>query len=183
MAVDICAMQEALRWEGCSPDAHLKELEKYGEVKTLEALAMLMDWSGDPKQLVTKVTGQRHTDDTPRPDHFNAFLAALEEREKRGISATEAEDLKLRLAADMDWPKFDHSRQEYIERTQLNSYDVLKCSQACFHLFEWLRLLLAESDRPPRFLSVDMQAYRVREKELKAAGCWPTEPPHGPAAR
>ena len=67
------------------------------------------------------------------------------------------------------WQKYDPFTESYSPWTPMNSYDVLKCSQAplkdvkciemlalkaCFHLFEYLRLLL-----PPEAL--EFHAFRM----------------------
>ncbi|CAL1143593.1 unnamed protein product [Cladocopium goreaui] len=77
MAVDFLAMEENLRWEGAEAEAHYRELMNFDEFNfwiseyfdppapaknVLDALAILMGWSGDSKQIVTRITGQRHTE-------------------------------------------------------------------------------------------------------------------------
>eukprot|EP00913_Durusdinium_trenchii_P005730 g5345.t2 len=79
MAVDPLAMEENLRWEGATAEAHLKALSDFHEFNywiseyfetpapaqnVLDSLAVLMQWSGDSKQIVTQMTGQRHTEDS-----------------------------------------------------------------------------------------------------------------------
>lgn len=198
MAVDICAMQENLRWEGVAPEAHLAELAKYPEfnhyiseyfdppapaVSVLDALAVIMGWQGDTKQIVTKVTGQRHTEDETSKEHVAKFLAALKGRNFAQLGDSEQERFQEKLCDRIDWAKFDHEKERYNEKTPMNSYDVLKCSQACFHLFEWLRSLLPEAERPPRYMEIDIKAFHEKEVELKEKGCWPEDPPPGPQER
>eukprot|EP00747_Dinoflagellata_sp_TGD_P179232 gnl/TRDRNA2_/TRDRNA2_29712_c0_seq1.p1 gnl/TRDRNA2_/TRDRNA2_29712_c0~~gnl/TRDRNA2_/TRDRNA2_29712_c0_seq1.p1 ORF type:complete len:220 (+),score=50.23 gnl/TRDRNA2_/TRDRNA2_29712_c0_seq1:54-662(+) len=200
MAVDICAMQECLRWEGVEAVHHLNELVKFGEfnyfiseyfdppapaVNTLDALAALMGWPSelDTKQIVTKITGQRHTEEQKFPAHFKKFVDELKARGLASLSESQQEVFRTKLCERIAWQKFDHERERYNERTPMNSYDVLKCSQACFHLFEWLGSLLPEEEKPPRYVEIDIKAYREKEKDLKAQGCWPEEPPQGPEER
>merc|ERR1719188_1146603 len=122
-----------------------------------------MCWQGDTKQIVTKVTGQRHTEDEIPQEHFAKFLAALKARNFAQLGDCEQERFQEKLCDRIDWPKFDHERERYNEKTPMNSYDVLKCSQACFHFFEWLRSLLPETERPPRYVGIDIVAFRERE--------------------
>jgi len=198
MAVDVCAMQENLRWDGVPALAHHAELTKMDEfnyyiseyfdtpppaVNVLGALAVLMGWSGDSKQIVTKITGQRHTEDKKYPEHFSDFLAKLKEVNLAGLSEADKERFHNLMTDRIAWQKFDHEKERYNEQTPMNSYDVLKCSQACFHLFEWMRSLLPDEERPPRFVDIDVRAFRDKEKDLKAKGCWPEDPPAGPAER
>eukprot|EP00930_Biecheleria_cincta_P004572 TRINITY_DN105484_c0_g1_i1.p1 TRINITY_DN105484_c0_g1~~TRINITY_DN105484_c0_g1_i1.p1 ORF type:complete len:201 (+),score=48.89 TRINITY_DN105484_c0_g1_i1:47-649(+) len=199
MAVDILAMQELLRWEGVPAEAHLAELRQYDEFNfyiseyfetpppaqsVLDALAVLMDWSGDAKQIVTKMTGQRHTEEERRPEKFKQFLGALEERRESSLPEARKSLLQQKMTESISWQKFDNEAQSYRERTPMNSYDVLKCSQALFHLFEWLRLTqFAEEDRPPRYVEIDIKAFREKEREMRPKGTWPPDPPAGPAPR
>ncbi|CAE7790212.1 unnamed protein product [Symbiodinium sp. CCMP2592] len=93
MATDLLVMKETLRWEGADPEVHLKELSKFDEFNywiseyfdtpapaqnVLDALAILMGWSGDAKQIVTQITGQRHTEDKKFPEKFSKFRADLQ---------------------------------------------------------------------------------------------------------
>mmetsp|Transcript_64857 Transcript_64857/g.169792 ORF Transcript_64857/g.169792 Transcript_64857/m.169792 type:complete len:201 (-) Transcript_64857:17-619(-) len=198
MAVDICAMQECLRWEGVAAEDHLKELAKFDEfnyyiseyfdtpkpaASVLDALATLMGWSGDSKQIVTKATGQRHTEDKKFPAQFRRFLAELSEKSLGALSEADRARFKEKLTEQIAWQKFDAEAERYNEKTPMNSYDVLKCSQACFHLFEWLSSLLPSEERPPRQVPSDLKAYREREAELRKKGCWPEDPPPGPQPR
>merc|ERR1712032_1061750 len=86
-------------------------------------------------------------------------LAQLEQKDQQRFM----EKMTERVA----WQKFDQEEERYMEKTPMNSYDVLKCSQACFHLFEWLRSLLPEAERPPRYMEIDIKAFREKEVELK----------------
>eukprot|EP00928_Gymnodinium_smaydae_P081211 TRINITY_DN64767_c0_g1_i1.p1 TRINITY_DN64767_c0_g1~~TRINITY_DN64767_c0_g1_i1.p1 ORF type:complete len:202 (-),score=54.31 TRINITY_DN64767_c0_g1_i1:37-642(-) len=199
MAVDIMCMQENLRWEGVPATYHLKELEQYGEfnyfiseyfdppppaVGVLNALAVLMDWRGDTKQIVTKATGQRHTEEPTRPEHYAAFLRELAERSSlERLPEERRATFRQRMTELIAWQKFDEEASCYKEMTPMNSYDVLKCSQACFHLFEWLRSLLPAAERPKRYVESDITAYRSKEREMRPKGLWPEEPPPGPTAR
>eukprot|EP00933_Yihiella_yeosuensis_P014446 TRINITY_DN12964_c0_g1_i4.p1 TRINITY_DN12964_c0_g1~~TRINITY_DN12964_c0_g1_i4.p1 ORF type:complete len:201 (-),score=37.50 TRINITY_DN12964_c0_g1_i4:100-702(-) len=198
MAVDILAMQEILRWEGVDAEAHLAELLKFDEFNSyiseyfdtpqpaqnvLDALAILMGWSGDAKQIVTKITGQRHTEDKTFPEKIKQFQSALKETKLSKLSEANQHSFSEKLREGVEWQKFDDEAQRYNERTPMNSYDVLKCSQACFHLFEWLRSLLPEKDRPPRYVEIDIKAFRLKEEEMKGSGSWPQAPPPGPTER
>lgn len=198
MAVDICAMQENLRWEGEPAKVHLTELLKFNDfnaymseyfdvpaptANVLDAVATLMGWAGDSKQIVTQMTGQRHTEDKLSPEHIAKFVEALRRSAYDSLLEPQQTIFRERVTEDIAWKKFDQEQQRYIDRTPMNSYDVLKCSQACFHLFEWLRSLLPENERPPRFQESDIKAYRVKESELKSKGCWPEDPPPGPQER
>eukprot|EP00931_Biecheleriopsis_adriatica_P083639 TRINITY_DN57283_c0_g1_i1.p1 TRINITY_DN57283_c0_g1~~TRINITY_DN57283_c0_g1_i1.p1 ORF type:complete len:198 (+),score=62.03 TRINITY_DN57283_c0_g1_i1:34-594(+) len=184
MAVDILAMQENLRWEGVAAEAHLEEIRKFDEFNywiseyfdtpapahnVLDGLAVLMGWPGDAKQIVTKMTGQRHTEDKKHADKFATFCELLKECSPSKLPEADQMLFKQKLTESVEWQKYDHESEHYLERTAMNSYDVLKCSQACFHLFEWMRSLLTEEEQPPRFLDVDIKAFREREKELQAA--------------
>mmetsp|Transcript_9942 Transcript_9942/g.25647 ORF Transcript_9942/g.25647 Transcript_9942/m.25647 type:complete len:201 (+) Transcript_9942:76-678(+) len=198
MAVDICAMQESLRWQGVPAEAHLAELAKFDEfnyyiseyfdppipaVNVLDALAVLMGWTGDTKQIVTKLTGQRHTEDKKCPAHFEQSLADLKARDLSHLSEEDVQRLKDKLTEQVAWQKFDEEAERYNEETPMNSYDVLKCSQACFHLFEWLASLLPEKERPPRQVEKDLKSFRWREVQMKQKGIWPRDPPPGPLER
>mmetsp|Transcript_144972 Transcript_144972/g.450057 ORF Transcript_144972/g.450057 Transcript_144972/m.450057 type:complete len:201 (+) Transcript_144972:84-686(+) len=198
MAVDICAMQENLRWEDVPPGDHLAELAKYGEfnhfvseyfdppeplLRVLDALALLMGLAGDARQIVTHITGMRNADDRRDPEHFQQFLARLRDRDLSELASGDQERFSKEMTRWIDWPKFNHQRGEYEERVPMNSYDVLKCSQACFHLFEWLRGLLPTDKRPPRCVPSDLEAFCEREAELRPLGCWPEDPPPGPQER
>merc|ERR1711937_898308 len=114
---------------------------------TLEALAKLMDWQGDAKQIVTKVTAQRHTEDKLSPERIGNFVEELKSRQLEMLSSDAREEFTKALVDNVAWKKFDDERERYNETTPMNSCDVLKCSQACFHLFEYLRLLLPEDER------------------------------------
>merc|ERR1719401_51420 len=142
-----------------------------------------MGWSGDAKQIVTKITGQRHTDDKLDPTRFKRFLEDLGGKRFADLGAAEQTRMLGKLTERIAWQKFDQEREEYADTTPMNSYDVLKCSQACFHLFEWLVSLLPEGDRPPRQVGPDLRAYRKAEQELRAKGTWPEDPPPGPQPR
>eukprot|EP00927_Polykrikos_kofoidii_P061898 TRINITY_DN56722_c0_g1_i1.p1 TRINITY_DN56722_c0_g1~~TRINITY_DN56722_c0_g1_i1.p1 ORF type:complete len:202 (-),score=32.93 TRINITY_DN56722_c0_g1_i1:30-635(-) len=199
MAVDICCMQECLRWDGVAGQYHLTELEQFDEfnyyiseyfeppapaVATLDALAILMGWTGkDTKQIVTAMTGQRHTDDEKCTAHFKRFLAEMKERSGSQLGEVNFEQMRAKLTENIAQPKYNHEAERYDSQTPMNSYDVLKCSQACFHLFEWLSSLISTRDRPPRFLPLDLRAFREKEAELRSRGLWPGDPPVGPAAR
>ncbi|CAE8606950.1 unnamed protein product, partial [Polarella glacialis] len=163
---------ENLRWEGVLSEAHLDELAKFDEFNyyiseyfdtpapaqnVLDALGVLMGWSGDAKQLVTKITGQRHTEDDKFPEKFEKFLAELKARSLSKLSEVAQKRFAEKLTEGVDWQKFNHKSEKYEEKTRMNSYDVLKCSQACFHLFEWLSSLLPEAARPPRYVEIDIQ--------------------------
>merc|ERR1712032_1361001 len=87
--------------------------------------------------IVTKVTGQRHTEDEISKEHVAKFLAALKGRSFAQLGDSEQERFLEKLCDRIDWAKSDHEKERYNEKTPMNSYDVLKCSQACFHLFEW----------------------------------------------
>merc|ERR1712217_326633 len=137
-------------------------------------------WSGDTKQIVTKITGQRHTEDNKFPAHVQEFLDTLKDKRLSQLAAADKARFKDLMTESIIWQKFDHQRQTYDEKTPMNSYDVLKCSQACFHLFEWLRSLLPENERPARYVQVDITAFREKEVELKKKGVWPQDPPPGP---
>merc|ERR1711862_523572 len=97
----------------------------------LSAVGVLMDWpAGDSKQLVTKMTGQRHTDDPKRPKQYEAFLQELRGKATSDLSDSNRERFKALLTESIAWKKFDHEAGHYNELTAMNSYDVLKCSQA-----------------------------------------------------
>merc|ERR1711924_522511 len=129
------------------------------------------------------ITGQRHTDDKVDPSHAQKFVAALGERSLNQLSQTDQDLLKAKLCSPVAWQKFDHEKEKYDDEVPMNSYDVLKCSQACFHLFEWLRGLLPESERPARYMEIDMKGYRLKEADLRPKGLWPEDPPKGPQPR
>eukprot|EP00411_Alexandrium_monilatum_P071338 CAMPEP_0175567944 /NCGR_PEP_ID=MMETSP0096-20121207/40718_1 /TAXON_ID=311494 /ORGANISM="Alexandrium monilatum, Strain CCMP3105" /LENGTH=204 /DNA_ID=CAMNT_0016871273 /DNA_START=21 /DNA_END=635 /DNA_ORIENTATION=+ len=188
MAVDVCAMHESLRWESADPGAHLAELARYGEycqehseppepaLRVLGALGLLMDFAGDARQIVTRITGMRHADDQRCPAHFQRFLERLRSRSCADLSPGERARFCGELVRPTAWPKFDEARWEHLSGAAappLSSYDVLKCSQALFHLFEWLRGLLPEAERPPRQVPSDLGAFRRREAELRRSGPWP----------
>ncbi|CAE7644803.1 unnamed protein product [Symbiodinium pilosum] len=130
---------------------------------------MLMGWSGDAKQIVTQITGQRHTEDRKFPEKFSKFRKDLKARTLACLSGTQRELFQARLTGSLEWQKYDPKTEKYSARTPMNSYDVLKCSQACFHLFEWLRSLLPEEDRPPRYVESDMEAYQQKESDARGA--------------
>uniref|UniRef100_A0A7S1WN14 Uncharacterized protein n=1 Tax=Alexandrium catenella TaxID=2925 RepID=A0A7S1WN14_ALECA len=178
-------MQECLRWEEAEPSAHLLELAACGEFNcfiseyfdppepvshVLSALALLMGWAGDTKQIVTHITGMHHADDDGHPEHFEEFLGRLRERTLSELQASDRERFRQEMTHWLSWPKFDSVREEYAEGAPLNSYDVLKCSQACFHLYEWLRSLLPGDERPPRCTEIDLEAFRLRKAELQRSG-------------
>ncbi|OLP80058.1 hypothetical protein AK812_SmicGene39579 [Symbiodinium microadriaticum] len=88
-------------------------------------------------------------------------------RQLTSLSLPQRELFHAKLTRSVNWQKYDPKTESYSARTPMNSYDVLKCSQACFHLFEWLRSLLPEEERPPRCVDIDLQAYREQEGEVE----------------
>eukprot|EP00913_Durusdinium_trenchii_P005727 g5343.t1 len=78
---------------------------------------------------------------------FHQFFGASPNREARRpeeLTHEELQSFRRKLTEGIPWPKYDPFLEQYVSRTPMNSYDVLKCSQACFHLFDYLRLLLPE---------------------------------------
>jgi len=184
MAVDVCCMEENLRWASVDAQLHLGELSNFSELNdymceffdppapaanTLSALAILMAWSGDSKQVVTKITGQRHTDDPVNPARVREITEALKSKDLSHLSKEQRDLFHTRMTEPIAWQKFDHETDVYVPTTPMNSYDVLKCSQACFHLFEWLAALLSEDMRPPRYVDIDMRAFRLKKGLLHKA--------------
>ena len=176
MAVDPLAMEENLRWEGADAEAHFRELTQFDEFNfwiseyfetpppaqnVLDGLAILMGWKGDSKQIVTQITGQRHTEDRLFPEKFQKFQAEFKAKRWVDLSNEQQQGLSEKLTEGVSWQKYDTFLESYSSRTPMNSYDVLKCSQACFHLFELLRLLLPEEVRPPRYLDSDIKAFHA----------------------
>jgi len=48
--------------ESSAPNEHFPNGKSHGFPFPQDALAILMGWSGDSKQIVTRITGQRHTE-------------------------------------------------------------------------------------------------------------------------
>merc|ERR1740123_2700680 len=86
-------------------------------VNVLNALAVLMRWSGDSKQIVTKMTGQRHTEDKKYPDRFSDFLTKLKEANLAGLSDGEKGQFRCLMTDQVAWQKFDHEKEKYNEQT------------------------------------------------------------------
>merc|ERR550537_841344 len=129
------------------------------------------------------MTGQRHTEEPKKPEHYAAFLQKLKAIKLQDMSQAVQEGFKEKMIERVAWQKFDHEKERYQETTPMNSYDVLKNSQALFHLFEYMRTLLDGDERPPRYVEIDMKAFKDKEKEGKQKGTWPEEPPKAPAPR
>merc|ERR1712032_804235 len=112
--------------------------------------------------------GQRHSDEKGRcPEKFQQFLEDFKSKQLSQLPADKQERFKELMLERIAWQKFDPEMERYNEKTPMNSYDVLKCSQACFHVFECLSSLLPEDERPPRMVEIDIKAYKQAEAELK----------------
>ncbi|CAK0870104.1 unnamed protein product [Prorocentrum cordatum] len=213
-------MQELLRWEEAPPELHLRELQQFDEfnyyppasgVWLSSASGACRRRAGSPRGADGLVWGREADRDGDDGAEAHGGGAAPRPLPRLPGAPRVAGPRAAAGARPGPLPRAAHvargvgevrprGRRLPRSRTPMNAYDVLKCSQACFHLFEWLcsRLPLfapiaaaeREAQRPPRQVGTDMRAFLAQQEAARPGGAapgparppWPAATPPADAA-